>query len=136
MEFIVTKRNYVRLREEDQINAGEGVFGPSITVPNQTMSLRELLDKHSRGMPVSAPSRQAFYDEDGDGVDFDSLDIIDQKAYIQAKREEYNGIKDRFEAEQAELKAKYKARLTNPQTKQQDEPVTKDKGKSAGKDGV
>lgn len=106
-----------------------------MTVPDQTMSLRTLLDRHSRGMPLPAAQMEGFYDEDGDGVDFDALDIVDQRAYVQAKREEYLAIKDKYEAEQADLRAKLKANQNKDASANGGEPVTKEKGEQPGKEG-
>lgn len=47
---------------------------PSMTVPDQSMSMRDLLDRHTRGMPV-AGNPDSFFDEDDPIPDLRVLDL-------------------------------------------------------------
>lgn len=50
---------------------------PSLTVPNQTLSLRDLLSRHAMGLEVQ--QNVPIYDEDGDstGINPKTLDLVD-----------------------------------------------------------
>lgn len=49
---------------------------PSLTVPDQALSIREILDRFSRGLP-SAPPLKAIYDEDDTYPDTRSMDLTE-----------------------------------------------------------
>jgi len=71
---------------------GEKNFGPSQTVPDQTMSIKEILDRYARGLPMDG--KVPIYEgEDGDGIDPRRLDL----------------------SERAELKAQYTQELAELQ---------------------
>lgn len=79
---------------------------PSLTVPDQSMSLRTLLDRHSRGMPFGVAQNAGVYDEEGDGVDFDSLDIVDKWAYIESKKQQYEEYERKYNEYRASQRQK------------------------------
>jgi len=55
---------------------------PSLTVPDQTMNIRTILERYSRGLPVGGRT-DIYYDEEDDMPDIRSLDL----AEIQEMRE-------------------------------------------------
>lgn len=58
---------------------------PSMTIPDQTMDIRTILERYSRGLPVGGRLDE-YYDEDDTMPDFRTLDL----AEIQDLREEVN----------------------------------------------
>lgn len=62
---------------------------PSLTIPDQTMSLETLLERYTRGLPIGGRS-DVYYDEDDTMPDYKTLDL----AEIQELREE---VKTTFE---------------------------------------
>ena len=56
---------------------------PSQTVPDQTLTVRELLVRHSRGLNLDGYS-EPIYDEEGtsQGIRFESLDLVDRQAMM------------------------------------------------------
>lgn len=52
---------------------------PSCTVPDQTMSLRTLLDRYSRGLPIGGIKGAPLYDDQeiAYGINLKTLDLID-----------------------------------------------------------
>lgn len=104
------------------------------------MSLRKLLDSHTRGMPISVGVNKGVYDEEGDGVDFDSLDIVDQQAYVEEKRQQYEYYEAKYKAEQKAAKQKEKALttikpLSTDNSASTDDPTAEDTEKKGGKGG-
>lgn len=73
------------------------ITGPSLTVPDQTMSLRTLLERHSRGLPIMGTSAQPIYLEDGDpgseGINFKQLDLVEKSNLLEAYSDEFKTLK-------------------------------------------
>jgi hypothetical protein len=56
------------------------IKGVSQTIPEQTMSLRTLIDRFTRGLPITGNVSEPQYDEDDDllkGVDLRKLDLTE-----------------------------------------------------------
>jgi hypothetical protein len=71
---------------------------PSLTVPDQTMSVKEILERYARGLPLGAGERVPMYDEEDDLPDPRTLDLVDRQElseqfkseieYVRAQQEE------------------------------------------------
>tara|TARA_B100001250_G_scaffold115831_1_gene98191 strand:+ start:1031 stop:1405 length:375 start_codon:yes stop_codon:yes gene_type:complete len=86
----------------------------SITVPDQNMGIRNLLDKHSRGLPLGASQKQGEY-FDTEIPRFDDLtDMIEYREMLANKHKE---LESQIKADQANAKAKEEA------LEKQSEPV-------------
>ena len=49
---------------------------PSLTVPDQSMSIRTILERYSRGLPVGGRLDE-YYDEEDTMPDYRTLDLVD-----------------------------------------------------------
>jgi hypothetical protein len=73
----ITKKNIIK----DMLNAdefpykGEYNTQPSLTIPDQTMELSQLIDRFTRGLPIT--TFKPVYDETGDMPDPRRLDIAE-----------------------------------------------------------
>lgn len=81
---------------------GEKHFTPSQTVPDQTMSMRELLDRYARGLPLAGAKEPMYYGEE-DLPDLHRLDL----AEIQELKE---ANKQRIADQQADLQRQANAK--------------------------
>ena len=65
---------------------------PSATIPDQTMSIKEILTRHAHGLPLGG-SQEGLYDEEGtsEGIDIRTLDLVDIQ---EMKRKTKNFIED------------------------------------------
>lgn len=72
---------------------------PSMTVPDQTLSLREVLRRYSQGLPINGV-KVPLYDENPEDANLPDISKLDL-----AEREE---LALQYAAELAELKEKYK----------------------------
>lgn len=62
------------------------------TVPDQNMGIRELLDRHSRGVPLGVNNRRGeFFDTEIPRFD-DLTDMIEYKKELQGKMREHNAL--------------------------------------------
>jgi hypothetical protein len=82
---------------------GESNFGLSKTVPDESISVRDLLLNHSRGHSLPVSERVAFYDEDNVIPDPKGLDLTD----LDAMRLENESTRDKIlkEARSQRIKA-------------------------------
>lgn len=57
---------------------GKKISSVSETLPDQTMSIREILERHAKGLPI-ADSKTPIYDEDetSRGINPKTLDLVD-----------------------------------------------------------
>lgn len=70
-------------------------------IPGQAVSVRELLEKHSRGMPLP-PSKEGQYFEDTDVPDFDTMDLSDVHNYITDLKDKTEKLKKQIQEEEKE----------------------------------
>lgn len=99
--IFVTPINYREQSPEMETPVGE-----SLTQPDQVMSIREMLTRHVRGLPVPNAAEQGmFYDEDlGYIPSRDELDLADIDDY----RQHYAQVVERLSREEANQKASSK----------------------------
>lgn len=67
---------------------------PSETVPDQTLSIREILERYARGLPLDG-QRVPIYDEDDEMPDPKHLDLAERQELKEQYAEEIQEIKRR-----------------------------------------
>lgn len=74
---------------------------PSLTVPDQNLSIKELLIRHSRGIPIGAQFRQGIYTEDEEGPWISDLTELQERreALHLRKQELEQQVQDEQEAQ-------------------------------------
>jgi hypothetical protein len=90
----------------------EKIKGPSMTIPDQTMSIRELLRRYASGLPLGGSKEPIYEGEDGDGIDPRRLDLAERQELEIAARQELAEIEERLKSKKVE---KSKAKLSNEQ---------------------
>lgn len=107
------------------------IIGPSLTVPDQSLKLREVIERFSRGIPIPTPQNIELYEEEenlatAQGYDMRNLDISERQELIQNIRETVKEQKQRERKRKAtppppsleERLKKLEAEKTPPQTPQ------------------
>lgn len=61
---------------------------PSLTVPDQSMSIREIFLRYARGLPLGAPVHLAMFDEDDEFPDVSKMDFADRQAFLDEMKDE------------------------------------------------
>lgn len=56
---------------------GKQFTKPSLTIPDQTLTPRELLDRHARGMNLQGYTVPKYGDENQQGLDIRKMDLVD-----------------------------------------------------------
>lgn len=85
--------------------AGDINTMPSKTIPEQALSIPEIMSRYARGLPLEG-QRVPVYDEDPENAmpDLSKMDIIDQHETIQAAKEEMYDIASKYKKEQDKKK--------------------------------
>lgn len=101
------------------ITKGEDCSAPSKTVPDQTMSIREIVARFVRGMPISAGMREPLYSDQEIDLDNPPPDIMNMDF---AEREQF--VRE-AKAELEELEAKEATRKKDEAAKRQKKALDK-----------
>ena len=90
----IKAHNHYTRRENPPV--GEYNGKPSETVPDQTLTIKEILDKYAKGIPISN-AKVPVYDEDENDVtpDLAHMDLVDRENYME---ERYGHLKSELEA--------------------------------------
>ena len=66
------------LNKEEHPDTAKKFTKPSQTIPDQTMSIQEIIKRHAHGLPLGG-SQEGLYDEEGDslGINIKNLDLVD-----------------------------------------------------------
>lgn len=85
MKTVRNSLNYAETEESFEFNTL-----PSLTIPDETMSLREILDRYARGLPISGNEPIYHVDDDGNPQhvpDFNHMDFADVQTYRENLRQ-------------------------------------------------
>jgi len=80
--------------------AGMALTMPSKTVPDQSLSLKQILSRYSRGQSLPSSGKAVFLEDDADLSKFKSLDMVEQQEIIEARRERLNQLKLQYDQDQ------------------------------------
>lgn len=59
----------------------------SRTLPDQSISIKELITRSRNGLPVMGNSKEPIYGEDLTQFDFDNMSIVEKQDFIQTRQE-------------------------------------------------
>ena len=68
---------------------------PGLTIPDQTMNIRTILERHSRGLPIDGVKIPIWDGEDNDLPDWRTLDLSERQILKEQYMEELQSIKNR-----------------------------------------
>lgn len=95
-----------------EFNDAESIFEPSQTIPDQALSVREILQRYANGLSLGGSNEPIYEGEDGDGIDPRRLDLAERQELEIAARQELAEIEERLKSKKVE---KSKAKLTQEQ---------------------
>lgn len=78
----------------------------SCTIPDQTLSLKTMVTKYVKGLPIAAPNLNGIYTEEVTANDFEKMDLADQEEAILRASEELSEVKGKIRQEEAEKRSK------------------------------
>lgn len=93
---------------------------PSKTVPDQTISLKTMVTKYVKGLPISAPNYNGIYTDDDVATDFQKLDLAEQEEAIFRASNELSQKKATINQEKQKLSAEAKEKAEKAEQKIKD----------------
>lgn len=66
----------------------------SLVIPDQTISLKTMVQKYVRGLPIAAPTFEGIGTEDELAIDFKKLDLAEQEEVISRAKDELKSFDD------------------------------------------
>ena len=100
-----TKKLMFRTQYNSPAAAGKIMDSTLLTQPDQNMSIKDLLDRHSRGLPLGATQQKGeYFDTEIPRFD-DILDAVEYKKTLQRKQQE---LESKIKADQQAAKQKEK----------------------------
>lgn len=84
---------------------GEVFTLPSLTVPDQALSLKEIIRRFAMGIPMDG-GRLPVFDEENDLPDFTKMDLADREEAVERYQEELREIKERLNLAKSAVAAK------------------------------
>lgn len=69
-------------------------YEPSRTIPDDTLTVRQILERHTKGLPINSSVRVPIYDEDNDLPDYRTLDLAERQQYAELYKQELQDIQD------------------------------------------
>lgn len=94
---------------------------PDMTIPDQSMTLRELLVRYAKGLPLEGAKTPIWDGEEGFDTDPERLDLAEREELAEKAREELKAISERVKDEVEKKKAKKRGTITDIKEEQQDE---------------
>lgn len=61
---------------------GQSEFGPVLVLPNQALSLREILQRFTRGEPIAIGKETTYHESDDDLEKVSHLDLVDREEFV------------------------------------------------------
>lgn len=79
---------------------------PSQTVPDQTMSIKEILERYAKGLPIGGGLDPIYEEEETNGINPRTLDLVDIQEIKAYNKKNIEELKEKFETEKGYRKAK------------------------------
>ena len=73
---------------------GEINLEPSMTIPDEAMTIAEIVRRYASGLPLTG-GKVPMYEEEGDMPDLSKLDLAERQIIIEEAQEEIKAISDR-----------------------------------------
>lgn len=92
----------------------EKTFGVSKTVPDQTMTMRQLLDRYARGLPLAGAKEPVYYGEE-DLPELHRLDLAEIQELRESNKQRIHEQQQDLQRQQREEQAKkYPKKTASP----------------------
>lgn len=76
---------------------GETFTLPSLTIPDQTMDIREILNRYAQGLPIE--QKEPIFNDEEELPDWKKLDLSERYALINANKAEISQIQAELQAQ-------------------------------------
>jgi uncharacterized protein YifE (UPF0438 family) len=91
-----------------QPKEGKTFTQPSQTIPDMTMSMRDIIDRHAKGMPMEIGKTPIFHEEETEqkGINYKTLDLAEVEIIAKEHKENMDNLWNQYEAEDNDKKRK------------------------------
>jgi hypothetical protein len=107
--------------KRQKVYKGQSNFGESKTVPDQSMTLRELLIRYAKGLPLEGQKTPIWEGEEGFDIDPQKLDLAEIEELREKAETELKEINIRVKDEVEKKRAKKRTTITDIQDENQTE---------------
>lgn len=83
--------------EFDKKKMTEKNMGKSMTIPNQSMTVLEMIQRHRKGLPIEGRPGQIYHEGEEPLQNLDNMDLIDRQNYIDSVADALVEVKRRLE---------------------------------------
>lgn len=107
---------------------------PSLTVPDQALTIKQILDRYARGLPLGGQKVPIYDGDDYDDMpDLTMMDEPDRIQYMMDMRDELNELKEKIAYDKkVEADAKAQSRTKSQRTSAQELEIEPDDAQPAG----
>lgn len=81
---------------------GEVNNEPSKTIPDQTMTISEMIERHSKGLPIDGGKVPIYNGEDYPFKDTTNMDLAERQEYLESLADELVDLRRKIDADKAE----------------------------------
>lgn len=92
---------------------------PSMTQPDQSMTIQEIMRRFANGMPLEGQRVPLYEGEDAIPIDIACMDLIDREEAIRTSTEELNALKERVKEAMAKQQEARVQRIVDKRLKAQ-----------------
>jgi len=89
---------------------------PSKTIPDQTMSVQEIMDRFARGLPIDGAKLAIYHGEEDDMPDLERMDLSEKHELLEAARKE---VEEQRKKLNRMAEAKRRRQWTKPKNEQE-----------------
>lgn len=94
----------------------------SMTIPDQTLSIRDIMRRFAAGLPIDGEKVPIYDGEDSDMPDLKNMDLAERQEYIETAKAELSDLNVKLEADRLK-KAKKPEKESQKETKEEVPPV-------------
>lgn len=109
---ILTPLNY-----HEHMYQGYTITEPSKTIPDQTLSIAQIMERYAKGLPIGGINTAPIYDEESDGINYKTLDQVDIQEMMRDAKETIRN----FDEYKKEYEQRNKEENKNKQEKEKPE---------------
>lgn len=103
-----TQQSKVHTSMNYEPKKGKTFSQPSQTIPDMTMSMRDIIDRHAKGMPMEIGKSPIFHEEETEqkGINYKTLDLAEIEIIAKEHKENMDNLWNQYEAEDSDKKRK------------------------------
>lgn len=87
---------------------------PSLTIPDQTMSIQEIMRRYASGLPIGG-QKVPMYEGDEEQPDFQHMDLVDRQAFMEEAAQELQEVKQRLHDKKRDAARKRNKPIVDPE---------------------